>query len=373
MAQSEISPEILQAALTLLRGHLGNLPVMGQKHDATGTASTPYYTGPGGLFGVSQMPERDVFSTRMRPRGLASMLPAHPTNYRSPLFPYLTGFQDVSGSNPETDCGVCKTPGSGKSCYQTAQFGKYCYDTRELDIRRVGQQIDRGDIFDYRFVNDPLGNALAGLFPGMPEASALVNGREMLARMVEVGVAYQNLLCAQLYTGSPANNAGGYAEFPGLDILIGTTKVDALTGTDCPSLDSLIRAAAYAKITDVAFDVIQVFTDIVHVLEDNARGMGYEPLELVIVMRANLFYELTKLWPCNYLAMNCWVWDRANIDGNIAVEHFVNLPGKERRYYDLFPNHRRAFQFVRVIRHQFRLDACRLGFVVVDGIRHGAQ
>src|SRR3972149_517370 len=46
--------------------------------------------------------------------------------------------------------------------------------------------------------------------------------------MLEVGIAFQRKLLRQVYTGNPANNnvGGGYREFPGLDILIGTDKVD---------------------------------------------------------------------------------------------------------------------------------------------------
>lgn len=279
------------------------------KHNSpTGTPSTPYYTGPGGLFGVSGgLPDRDVLSTRVQPRGLLSALPWKGSVYMNPLFAYLTGFRAEGGTQKTTVCSDAPTPGSGKSCYQTAQFGRYEYETRELEVNRVGQRTDRSEMWDLRFVNDPLGEALGlSMFTGT--ADALLNGREMLARIVEVGVAYQNKLVRQIYSGNPANSAagGGYKEFPGLDILIGTNKVDALTGTDCPSLDSLIRNANYTGITTPAtFDIVNEVTNIARNLKWNAERMGYEPATWVITMRSGLFYELTKLWPCSYLTLGC--------------------------------------------------------------------
>lgn len=273
----------------------------------TGTPSTPYYTGPSGLFGVYEVPERDVFSTRVQAQGMISVVPWRPSNAMNPLFPYLTGFQDAAGTNPSTECGTAKTPGAGKSCYQTAQFGLYQYDTREMTINRQGQHISN-ETFDMRLVNDPLGRELASsLFGNLPPADALVNGQEMLARMIEVGERYQLDLMRQFYTGNPANSLGtGYLEFPGADILIGTTKVDAKTNTDCPSLDSLIRNANYANITSLStFDVVKEVTYIARILKDNAERMGYLPATWAISMRRGLFYELTALWPCSYWTYGC--------------------------------------------------------------------
>lgn len=274
----------------------------------TGTPSTPYYTGPGGIFGIAGgLPERDVLSTRIRPFGLAGALPWKPTVKTNPLFAYLTGFRDTTGSNPTTVCSDGPTAGPGKSCYQTAQFGRYTYMTREMEINRVGQQVDRAETFDLRLMNDPLGRELATLFSGMAPADALVNGQEMLARILEVGVAFQNLLVRQIYTGNPANNSagGGYKEYPGLDILIGTNKVDALTGTDCPSLDSIVRNANYAKVDSTTFDIVNEITYIARNLKWNADNMGYTPVKWVITMRADLFYELTAVWPCSYYTNRC--------------------------------------------------------------------
>jgi len=121
----------------------------------TGTPSTPYMHGPGGLFGVEGI-SRDLLHTRVMGRGLAWRLPSIANMETDPLYAYITGFQDGSGSNPTTVCSDGPVAGSIKSCLQTAQFGRYTYMTREMEVNRVGQVISRGEFNDLRLLNDPL-------------------------------------------------------------------------------------------------------------------------------------------------------------------------------------------------------------------------
>lgn len=277
---------------------------------ASGTVSLPYYTGPGGLFGVSGL-EQDFISTRVAPvGGLAARLAAYPDDKAAPLFAYLTGYRDVTGTNPTNVCDTPQTAGPGKSCLQTAQFGRYTFQTREVEINRVGLRNDRGEFMDYNVVNDPLITDLGGaIFPHLPAQDQVLKGRELIARMVEVGVAFQNRLVRQVYTGNPANNTagGGYREFPGLDILIGTTKVDAITNTACPSLASDIKNFNYGRVdaTNLNPDIVHVVTQMMRYLKRNASAMGFDPTTWVITMRNDLFYELTAIWPCSYLTYRC--------------------------------------------------------------------
>lgn len=298
----------------------------GWKHDSpSGSPSSPYYTGPGGLFGVDGL-ERDLISTRIQPRGLASVLPAVGTNRMNPLYGYITGFLDVSGTVANGVCDDPQTAGPGKSCIQTAQFGRYSFQSRELEINRLGQQIDRGEFQDLRIINDPLLETLGTMVnPDVPGGPML--GREVLMRFMEMGISFQNALIPQVYTGNPANNSagGGYAEFPGLDILIGTNKVDALTGTNCPSLDSDIKNFNYAKVDSVSSnaDIVNVLSYLMRYLRHNAEGMGLTPVRWVMTMRRALFWELTAVWPCSYLTYRCIMRsadnNMLNVDANDAV------------------------------------------------------
>lgn len=305
---------ILDTLIDEIEARLRAKSVTGWKHTTpSGTPTTNYMHGPGGIFGVDGL-ERDIISTRVQPQGLAGTLPAMGSMRMNPLFGYLTGFEDNTGTNPDGVCDDPMTAGPTKSCIQTAQYGRYSFMTKEIELNRVGQQTDRGEFLDLRVMNDPLlqpeGGLLQQNIAGNPELR-----REVLMAFVEVGVSFQNLLMRQLYVGNPANNTagGGYAEFPGLDILIGTNKVDAITGTNCPSLDSDIKDFNYGLVDEVSngTDIVEVLTYMNRVLRHNATRMNFNPTTWAITMRPELFFEITAVWPCSYLTYRCTFRDAA--------------------------------------------------------------
>lgn len=304
-----MDPEaISKAVVAALQAANGGALVAGQRHTTpTGTPSLPYLHGPNGLWSVPGL-ERDIISTRVQPQGLAGAIPAVGTNILNPLFPYLTGFLPGAGALPNGPCDDWPVAGPMKNCLQTAQFGRYGRMTRELDITQPGRQINRSELLDLRIVNDPLvgiNNDNGIVTPG----GAAQLTQELLMRFVEVGVEFQNLLAKQLYTGNPANNTGGggYAEFPGLDLLIGTNKKDAITGQLCPSLNSLINDFNYRLVGDTSAgaDIVRTITYILRVLRSNSQRMNLDPTSWSIVMREGLFYELTGAWPCSYMTYGC--------------------------------------------------------------------
>lgn len=284
----------------------------------SGTPSSPYYHGPGGLFGVSGL-ERDVIHTRVSGRGLAWRLPTFPSIDTHPLFPYITGFYDETGSEKD---GVCDDPpvaGAAKTCLQTAPFGRYERMSREMEINRVGQRINWSERSDLTLLNDPLVPELGRtIFPNISGNAQLGLGAEVLARMLEIGVTFVNLLGPQLYTGNPTNNqaGGGYKEFMGLDLLIGTSKYDALTNTACPSLNSDVKDFNYTKVTDLTANpgIVRVLTTMFRYLNHLATQTNAAPVSWVLVMRQALFWELTDIWPCSYLSYRCAVGDTSDID-----------------------------------------------------------
>lgn len=294
----------------------GNFPAARYKSGVPGGSTVgPMYTGPGGLFGVLGL-DQDIISTRITLRGLADALMAVPTMDAYPMFAYFTGFQADSGSEKNAVCDDAIVAGPGKSCIQTAQFGRYERATRTFEINRGGVRINRGEFSDVNIINDPLAgpegpglNGGGGSFtiPASARASANI-AAEMKMRMMDVGVSFQNKLTRQLYQGNPSNNSAqdGYREFPGLDILIGTNKVDALTGTSCPSLASIIQNFNYAKLDgNGGNDIVLWTTYIMRALRHIADRTNLNPVNWVIAMRRELFYELTAVWPCSYLTSRC--------------------------------------------------------------------
>jgi hypothetical protein len=129
--------------------------------------------------------------------------------------------------------------------------------------------------------------------------------------MMELGVAFQNKLSRQVWAGNPANNTSGrgYMEFPGLNILIGTNKYDALTETACPSLNSDIKNFNYNKVDSVAADagggIVRTMAYMYRYLKHNASRQNMNPVKWIIAMREELFYEITAVWPCAYQTTGC--------------------------------------------------------------------
>lgn len=304
--------ELLQQLAKELAGYES---VAGQKHSfPTGVFgnTTPYLHGPNGLWSQPGL-SRDIISSRVQPVGLAGSIPARGSNVTDPLFPYLTGFLPGTGANPVGLCDEPPTAGPMKNCFQTAQFGRYSFKTRELELTTLArQQINRSEFMDLRIVNDPL------LAPGQNQngivaPSAFGGGsnlaREALMRFTELGITFQNKLMRQVYSGNPANNTsgGGYREFPGLDLLIGTNKKDAITGQLCPSLNSLVLDYNYRRISDTSSgaDIVRTVVYMIRILRSNADKMGLSPCTWSMAMRENLFYEITAMWPCSYMTYGC--------------------------------------------------------------------
>ena len=291
-----------------------------QKAQTVGAPIGPYVHGPGGLFGVRGL-EREVISTHTQFTGsLGEMLPIRSSIDTDPLFPYITGF--LRSDQQEKDA-VCDNPPEAnhfKTCIQTTVFGRKEFKTRQVEVNRIGQRINRGEFLDLQIVNGPLVEQMGGLmsgFFGLSNQQSVLAGREMVARMVEMGVAFQRWFCPQVFTGNPANSSagGGYKEFSGLDLLIGTNKVDAVTGQTCPSLYSDVKDFMYRQVDSVTDpDLVKTITTMMRILNRKAAQQGMAPADIRLVMREPLFYAITEVWPCRYTSYRCDVIDGSNLD-----------------------------------------------------------
>jgi hypothetical protein len=312
----------------------------------TGASVGPYVHGPGGIFGVMGL-ERDVISTHTQITGsLGEVIPMGATNPPRdpntneiyPLFPYITGFlrSDQQEKNAVCDEPIQASP--MKTCILTAQFGRKEFKTREMEVNRAGQVINAGEFSDLNLINSPLVNQMGGMmagFLGLNNQAAALAGREFLMRMVEVGVAFQRWFCPIVYTGNPANNSagGGYKEFPGLDLLIGTNKVDALAGTACPSLYSDVKSFSYRQVDSTTDpDIVRVLTTMMRILKSRARQQNMGAVDWRLVMRDELFYALTEIWPCRYITYRCSNIDGTGIDpvGSYSVEAMFRMKNEMR-------------------------------------------
>jgi hypothetical protein len=277
-----------------------------RKTQTVGAPIGPYVHGPGGLFGVRGL-SQSVISTHTQITGsLGEVIPTQTSIDTYPLFPYITGFLRSDTQEKNAVCDDPADANSMKTCIQTTVFGRKEFKTRQVEINRIGQRLNRGEFLDLNLENDPLVEQMGGLmqgFFGLSNQNSILAGREMVMRLVEVGVAYQRWFCPQVYTGNPANSSagGGYKEFPGLDLLISRTKIDALTGTACPSLYSDVKDFSYRQVSSSADpDIYRTLSTMMYILEMKAVQQNLSPVDFRIVMRPQLFFELTRFWPQQY-------------------------------------------------------------------------
>jgi hypothetical protein len=307
-----------------------------QKTQTVGAPIGPYIHGPGGLFGVRGL-ERDVISTHTQITGsLGEVIPIRSSIDQTPLFPYITGFLR---SDEKEKNGVCDDPAEAnhfKTCIQTTVFGRKEFKTRQVEINRIGQRINRGEFLDLNIVNGPLVEQMGGLmsgFFGLSNQQSLLAGREMASRLVEVGVAYQRWFCPQVYIGNPANSSagGGYQEFSGLDLLISRTKLDAISGTTCPSLYSDIKDFMYRQVDSTADpDLVKTITTMMRILNRKAEQQGLAPADIRIVMREPLFYAITEIWPCRYMTYRCAMSDHDEVQGTLDASAMIRFRDEMR-------------------------------------------
>lgn len=303
LSDTQLKNIITEAVSAGVTAGLGNgRKSFGYKAPGT-TVTTNLIHGPGGIFGIPGL-DNQVISARVSPRGIAAYLPVFGSVYTNPLFPYITGVEEDAGLEPDTECETCLS-GEIEGCIETAQFGRVCRETKTLAPNEIINRVNSGEV-DLTLINDIMG------FGDDPmraiqnaDGSTLMNVATVTAMMV-VGILLQNKLVQWWWQGNPANNIGtGYAEPPGLDILIGTGKVDALTGTTCPALDSDVKEFNYQDIATVDagnnFVIVHLMEYLEAYLYHNATRMGLWPTQWAVAMRPECWYELTNVWPIAYV------------------------------------------------------------------------
>lgn len=280
---------------------------VGYKHDlpAGFTLTTNLMHGPTGIFGFPGI-EREVMSTRVTPEGLLNALPpAVPTVYTEPVAGFLTGFTDQSGDEATYPCDECVETGQIKSCLQYYPLGRICRQTQPIEMDEVGKRVNRGEMDDLMIVNDPLMPPTQGV-PRVNMSLQDILNREILARLMLLGSAFQDTMCQLIWTGNPSNNtSGGYAEFLGLENLVKTGHTDMATGVSCPSLDSDIKDANNMTIENNMIQIYFLLQELWRYVNYNRKKMQFGVVDYRFVMKEGMFRALCDRWPCVYASSRC--------------------------------------------------------------------
>lgn len=305
----------------------------------TGTPTTNYTHGPGGLFGVAGISD-PVISGHIAPMGISELMQVNGTIYTDPLYPYITGYEETGTRTEPT--GVCDTCVSGETeaCLQTAPLGHICRESKEISLTEIQRRINRGE-FDLTVVNQMLHRTNDPLTPQNLTGENALN-LQLAWAMHEVGIFLRNKLAPLVWQGNPTNNTsgGGYREFIGLDTLIGVNKYDAITGTRCQALDSDVKDFNYRNINYVDgggnFLIVEYINAMATYLKHNAERMGLSPTKHVLAMRTEAWLELLKVWPLAYYSTRGGATLPTNVEGNIDMTRVAELREEMRngKYID---------------------------------------
>lgn len=325
----------------------------GMKHDVAGAPITVGYShGPGGNLSYPGV-DPAVFHTVVGQFGMLGRLPAVPSRETNPTYAIITGVDADSGDEKDGVCDDAPVAGLARTAMLTSVFGRYERSTAQIELNRLGQRTDRADPMDLALVGSPI--QTTGLFDTGPAAQS--TPRDMLQNEVdrkfwELSVALNRLLTRQIWIGNPANNSGGegYKEVTGLDLLINTGHVDALTGVAVPALDSQAYDFGSVDIEADGTAIVSELTAMYRYQLDLARRTGMMPVRWVLAMLPEVFYALTNVWPCAYLTFRC------GLDGDSAARVLVDGSEQVRMRDDL----RNGSYLI--------LDGDRVEVVVDDGI-----
>lgn len=310
----------------------------GARHDASGTAVAPYLHGGGGLF---NMPCTDmkVMSAIMQPMaGLANELPVVNGEYgTSPnsfggvdeeasiaITGVTAGDLDDFANQPTADCTLGPVGGLLKAGSYKNPYGRYRGSTREVSIYRAGRLAALCEPLALQLMNRP------GGFGGIAEPSnapsldnAIMN--EMASRIWESLLSMQRMFSRRLWIGTPANNSGEKRDIWGLDQQINTgTHKDAISSAVMTALDSDIKDFNFDLVGGSGRDIVEYIEEVDNYITFNAEMQGLDPFEYWLVMRPQVFRQITAVWPLReaFFALRDvakFTNTRINFDGNSIV------------------------------------------------------
>lgn len=288
---------------------------------------------PGGLFSIAGV-DRNVVSTHVAPMGLGAALPAFSSNIDDPRFAFITGFGADLGSEATNPCDDAPK-NYMKSGMLTARFGRIMRQTETIEIDKILHQ-KRGASTDLRLMGQVLGQQV-GMDIGSMNEQEILN-MVVNSEMVNVGVSFERKLSSLMWSGSPANNSagGGYMEFPGLDNQIATGQVDADTNTAMPAADSYILDFNYNAVDGTFLDIVEYVSMMEYYLHNLAMRTNMLPIRWALVMRPELWFELSAVWPCRYLTHRCTVAAGTNpmvINDNVNVQ--IRDQMRDGKYIDI--------------------------------------
>lgn len=265
----------------------------GNGYRATGAPdSLPIY-GQGGLFGVCGM-DPQVVAAVVNPTGVERILRWIGTDITHPIYDALVDIQST-GFDQASGCAPCGKP-SFKEAPLTARFGRYCQQTEEQQIDRIGLRMNPGvpEIAMYGSITGPDGGVI------IPQGQPITDGF-MLSLM---GVAYnlRRHVGQQIWEGD-GTNVGGYEQMIGLQLLVNTGQREAFNHTLVPAFDSQLIDFGSAIVGATGSPSIRHYIrSVVLSIRYRIASMNLDPdaSDMYIVMRPQTWEAVSGAIACEY-------------------------------------------------------------------------
>jgi hypothetical protein len=263
---------------------------------ADGTPDTPYAPiyGPGGLFGVCG-DDPTLFNATIGPIGVERILTWVGSVETDPTYSALTGISS-SGYSQSGKCTDCGTP-DFTVCRQSACFGRICQQTYEHAVDDLGLFTNKGVPRKALFGDITLPDGTVLVAQGQPIMDAFT------LELIGAGYNVRTLLADLIWNGDPANNVGGYMEFPGLLRIINTGKLDVFSGLLCPALDSYIMSYGNAVIGQAGSpSILAYMAGLVRSVRYRISGINKNPdaAQMYFVMHPRLWDQVAQAVACEY-------------------------------------------------------------------------
>lgn len=279
-----------------------------------GTSSTQ-----AGLFSDGRIrPQR--FSAMARPRTFLQELPLIASDVFNELTEIVTGQLADSGTDADGFCGNPPIPGNLKVMAQNRLFGNYFIKSNLNAIPLVGQRLNYSD------VPAEILNAGPSEFPYMPEPAfyQFTDSRSQLGfEFYKMGTSLERSTTKILWNGIAGANGtqgdGWFLEPAGLDSLVKTGYVDAITLAAAPAADSDVINWGGGDIggnTTTGANFVETVHDQYYARVDLAEQLGMGGTVFAFVMRKELFRKATEVWACSYATYRC----RTNATAGLPVE-----------------------------------------------------
>lgn len=278
-----------------------------QQKNVTFSPNVQYLHGPNQLLSFPGL-DPDIFSVIQRPRGLARILPIRASRYEQPLFDVITSQTRPEGAPPADPCSAPPPPGMLREEAIRAPFGLLRLRTDTIDAVSLGRLKNRGEPMDLRLVNQ-----LVASSPFVPDPCRDPNfvQSEIGFKMFMLGLEIERALERMVFTGNGAMAGNGYGQFRGLEMLVNTGLIGEISGALVPALDSTVvnwsnsLFSATRVVNGRSVNMVELLSSLLFFMESRAEDTGLAPVQYVLVMPRDLFWELSAVWPCQYLTTGC--------------------------------------------------------------------